>query len=446
MTDGALAGLNVLDFTHYIAGPYCTKLLADYGANVVKVEPPEGDGARRMGPFPGDAPHPEKSGLFLHLNTNKRGVVVNLKAPAAAGIVDRLAQWADIIVENYRPGVADRLGIGYARLRQINPALIYTSISNFGQTGPYRDYRGSEIVFYATGGEMHSTGLADREPLKLGGNVGLYQAGAVAATATLGAALAGAFAAAAADSAADAGSAADADESQPPGQHIDVSIMETQLGSVDRRQSALLAYQYTGELSHRPASGGSGGYPNAVYPCADGYFQINGSRMYFPRTIALLGHPPELAAPRWQDPAAQGDPAMQDEFESEYFLPWALERTRAAAWQAAQENRVLSGPINTMADLDVDPSFNSRGVFAETNHPAVGVLRQPGRPFIMNQSPWQLRRPAPLLGQHTGAVLAETGYTAAQIESLAAAGVIALAAAAADDNDNYNDNDKERPD
>lgn len=431
MTDGALAGLNVLDFTHYIAGPYCTKLLADYGANVIKVEPPGGDGARRIGPFPGDAPHPEKSGLFLHLNTNKRGIAVNLKAPEAADIVDRLARWADIVVENYRPGVADRLGIGYARLRRINPGLIYTSISNFGQTGPYRDYRGSEIVFYATGGEMHSTGLADREPLKLGGNVGLYQAGAVAAAATLGAALAGAFAVG-------IDAAADSDESYPPGQHpgqqIDVSIMETQLGSVDRRQSALLAYQYTGELSHRPASGGSGGYPNAVYPCADGYFQINGSRMYFPRTIALLGNPPELAAPRWQDPAAQGNPAMQDEFESEYFLPWALERTRAAAWQAAQENRVLSGPINTMADLDVDPSFNSRGVFVEADHPAVGALRQPGRPFIMEQSPWQLRRPAPLLGQHTGEALSEMGYAAAQIEALAAAGVIALAA------------DDERPD
>ena len=423
LSNGALAGLNVLDFTHYIAGPYCTKLLADYGATVVKVEPPAGDGARRLGPFPGDTPHPEKSGLFLHLNTNKRSLALNLKAqsPDAADLIARLAQWADIVVENYRPGVADRLDIGYTQLRQLNPALIYTSISNFGQTGPYRDYRGSEIVFYAMGGEMHSTGLADREPLKLGGNVGLYQAGAVAATATLGAVLAGAFA-----SYADDADGTDDNDGNPPGQQIDVSIMETQLGSVDRRQSALLAYQYTGELSHRPASGGSGGYPNAVYPCADGYFQINGSRMYFPRTISMLGNPPDLTTPRWQDPAAQGNPAMQDEFESEHFLPWTLERTRAAAWQAAQAHRVLSGPINTMADLDVDPSFNARGVFAETDHPAAGPLRQPGRPFMMDQSPWQLRRPAPLFGQHTAAILTELGYTPEQIDALAAAGAIIL--------------------
>ena len=414
MPVGALTGLKVLDFTHYVAGPYCTKLLADYGADVIKVERPhEGDGSRRMGPYPGDEPHPEKSAQFLHLNTNKRGIAVDLKQRGAANIVNRLASWADVVVESYRPGVADRLGIGYESLRSVNPSLVYTSISNFGQTGPYRDYRGSEVVFYGMGGEMHSTGLSDREPLKLGGNVGLYQAGAVAAVATMGAILAGSF-------------HTDAEQDVPIGQHIDVSILETQLGSVDRRQSALLAHQYTGELSHRPASGGSGGYPNAVYPCSDGYLQINGSRMYFPRAVALLGNPAELRADRWMEPSAQGDAEMQEEFETGYFLPWILERTRAEAWRAAQENRVLSGPINTMADLDVDPSFNSRGVFAEGDHPAAGPLRYPGRPFIMNASPWQLRRTAPLLGQHTAEVLREIGYSDAEIGTLHTDRVILL--------------------
>ena len=413
MPNGALTGLKVLDFTHYIAGPYCTKLLADYGADVIKVEPPSGDGARQIGPFPNDVPHTEQSGLFLHLNTNKRSIVINLKGDGADDLVCSLASWADVTVESFRPGVAERLGVGYKQLSPVNPRLIYTSISNFGQTGPYRDYKGSEIIFYGMGGEMHSTGLADREPLKLGGNVGLYQAGAVAAVAAMGAVLTGAF-------------ASDDELSDPVGQHIDVSILETQLGSVDRRQSALLAHQYTGELSHRPASGGSGGYPNAVYPTADGYLQINGSRMYWPRTVAMLGNPPELNTERWRDPAAQGDPDMQDEFESECFLPWILERTRAEAWQAAQENNVLSGPINTMADINADPSFNSRGVFAQADHPAVGRLRYPGRPFIMNQSPWQLRRAAPLLGEHSAEILAGLGYDDAGIAALVDSGVVGI--------------------
>lgn len=415
MQNGALTGLKVLDFTHFVAGPYCTKLLADYGAEVVKVESPNGDGARRIGPFPGDVADPEKSGLFLHLNTNKRGIVVDLKQSQSGDVVHRLAMWADIVVENFRPGVADRLGIGYGQLASINPGLVYTSISNFGQTGPYRDYQASEIVFYAMGGEMHSTGLADREPLKLGGNVGLYQAGAVAAVATMGATLNGMF-------------GLNAENEAPQGQHVDVSILETQLGSVDRRQSALLAHQYTGEISHRPASASSGGYPNAVYPCADGYLQMNGSRMYFPRAVSMLGNPPELTSERWKDPGSQRDAAMQEEFESEYLLPWTLERTRAEAWAAAQANRVLSGPINTMADIDADPSFNSRGVFAEHDHPVAGYLRYPGRPFIMNQSPWSMRRTAPMLGQHTFEVLSELDYGHEPIQELARSGAVVLSA------------------
>ena len=212
-----------------------------------------------------------------------------------------------------------------------------------------------------------------------------------------------------------------------------MSILETQLGSVDRRQSALLAYQYTGEISRRPAAAGSGGYPNAVYPCADGYFQINGSRMYFPRAVAMLGSPAGLAEPRWQDPAAQGDAGMQEEFEGEHFLPWLLERSRAEAWAAAQEHRVLSGPINTMADLDADPSFNGRGVFAEGEHPAAGALRYPGRPFLMGASPWRLRHTAPLLGEHSAEVLSELGYDADAIADFIAGGVIMPAPLRSDD-------------
>ncbi len=188
LTQSALSDIRVLDFTQYIAGPYCAKLLADYGAEVVKVERPgTGDGARCIGPFPNDTPHPEKSGTFLHLNTNKRSITLDLKTDEGRRIALDLAARSDAVVESFRPGTMEGFGLSYEALSTVNPSLVMTSISNFGQTGPYRDRRGSELIFYGMGGELYSTGVSEKEPLKLGGTVGLYQAGTIAAYATLGA-------------------------------------------------------------------------------------------------------------------------------------------------------------------------------------------------------------------------------------------------------------------
>ena len=404
MPDQALSDIKVLDFTHYIAGPYCAKLLADYGADILKIERPDvGDGARRLGPFPGDVPHPEKSGLFLHLNTNKRGVTLNLKTEAARNIVRELVKDVDVVVESFRPGTMARHGLDYDSLRAINPNLVITSISNFGQTGPYRDYRASEIIFYGMGGEMYSTGLEDREPIKLGGTVGLFQAGATAAVATIGALFA----------VGDKGT----------GQQVDVSILETQVGSIDRRMSMLIAYQYSGEISHRPPLGGSPGYPIGVYPCEDGYIQVWGGQEYFPRTVRMLGEPDVLKDPRWYTPEAQRDPYLQAEFE-EYFLAWTLDHSKADVWRLAQQSRVLSGPLNTMEEVANDPHFTEHDAFADIEHPVAGRLKYPGRPFIMNESPWQVRRPAPLLGQHNQEVLSQLGYSQDDIVQLRQQNVI----------------------
>ena len=398
--DGALADLRVLDFTHYIAGPYATKLLADYGADVLKVERPEsGDGARRIGPFPDDIPHPEKSGTFLHLNTNKRSITLNLKFPEAQEIVKRLVADVDIVVESFRPGQMASFKLDYESLRSINPQIVMTSISNFGQTGPYRDFRASDLIIYGMGGEMYSTGLEDREPLKLGEDVVLYQAGAIAATATMGAVF--------------------ADGSQ----HVDVSLMETQIGSIDRRMSMLLAYQYNGEISMRSATATAGGYPNGVFICLDGYVQIAGGRNYFERVVAMMGAPDVLLEERWYDHEAQYDAELEDEFNA-YFIPWCLERTKLEIWHVAQEAGVLSAPINAASDLVSDDAFQERGAFAEIDHPLSGNLLYPGRPFIMNESPWSIRSPAPLLGQHTDEVLRALGYAPCDIEALRQQGVI----------------------
>ncbi len=407
LTQLALSDITILDFTHYIAGPYCAKLLADYGAQVIKVERPgTGDPARRVGPFPNDVPHPEKSGTFLHLNTNKRSITLDLKTDEGRRIALDLARRADAAIESFRPGVMENFGLGYQTLAETNPALAMTSLSNFGQTGPYRDWRGSELIFYGMGGELYSTGVSEKEPLKLGGTVGLYQAGAIAAYATLAAIFA----------ARDSGR----------GQYVDISIMETQAGSIDRRMSMLLAYRYNGEITERAPLGeasGSGGYPSGVYPCADGFFQFTGGGNYFPRVLDMLGYPDELSGEEWLTPEAQADQDMQGLFDA-VFYPWLMDRTKSEIWERAQKSRVLSGPLNTMEDLHADPIFHQRGAFAEAEHPEARKLRYPGRPFIMGATPWSVRRPAPLLGQHTNEILAELGFSNSETRSLREGGIV----------------------
>ncbi|MAF51474.1 MAG: CoA transferase [SAR202 cluster bacterium] len=406
MAEMALSDVTVLDFTQNIAGPYSTKLLADYGADVIKVEQPgTGDGARGLGPFPGDVSHPEKSGTFLHLNTNKRGITLDLNTEEGRAAAIELARRSHVVVESFRPGTMESFGLGYGSLSAANPSLVVTSISNFGQTGPYRDWRASELILYGMGGELISTGIAEREPIKMGGTVGLYQAGTVAAYATL-AAVTGA-------------------RQRGAGEHVDISIMETQAGSIDRRLSLLLAYQYTDETTSREsldAASGTG-FPGGVYPCADGYVQITAGLVWFDRVVRMLGSPEGLLDPKWYTSEAQSDPELKEEFDG-YFYPWVLTRTKQEVWEAAQEFRVLSGPLNTMDDLMRDAFFQGRGAFAEIDHPEAGALTYPGRPVVLNATPWSVRRPAPRLGEHTDEVLAELGYAQAAIDRMKAKGVI----------------------
>ena len=403
MSEQALSDIRVLDFTHHVAGPYCTKLLADFGADVIKVERPgSGDVSRRLGPFLGDVPHPEKSGLFLHLNTSKRSLTLNLKTDAARKVARALVADVDIVVESFRPGTMSRFGLGYDDLKAINSALVMTSVSNFGQTGPYRDYQGSEIIFYGMGGEMGSTGLEDREPVKLGGNVGLYQTGSMAAVATMGALFAARY--------------------QDIGQHVDVSIMESQLGTQDRRTSSLVGYQYTGENNPRvPLS--TAGYPIGIYPCQDGYFDVLGGLVYFSRVVRMLGEPEFLKDPKWYTPTAQTDPDLKEEFEP-YFLAWCMEHTKKEIWEMGQAASVLCGPVNTMEDVANDPVLAERGSFSQLRHPEAGEVKITGRPFIMTETPWQVRRPPPLLGEHNEEVLGGLGYSKADVVRLKSEGVI----------------------
>ena len=402
MAEQALSGVRVLDLTWHIAGPYCTKLLADYGADVIKVERPgEGDPARKMGPFFKDEPHPEKSGLFLHLNTNKRGITLNLNSDWGKKVIKELVKDVDILVENFSPGVMARLGLEYEVLEKVNPRLVMTSISNFGQTGPYRDFKAADIVEYALGGPMYSTGIPEREPLKLANNVIQYQAGSCAAVATM-VALYGS-------------------EVTGAGEHVDISIMETQAGGIDRTPTMRITYQYTGDVNVRLPVGWA--FASGVFPCKDGYVDVLGGQIWFPKTAQMLGMPELMEHPRFPNLIEQARPEVAEEFLT-IFLPWLQERTKREVWEAAQAHQILSAPIYTTEELVADPHYNERGFFVEIDHPATGKVKCPGAPFKMLETPWQIRRPAPLLGQHNEEVYGKLGYASEELVKLRQQGVI----------------------
>ncbi|MBI4216779.1 MAG: CoA transferase [Chloroflexi bacterium] len=402
MAPQALSDVRVIDLTHYVAGPYCTKLLADYGADVIKVERPgTGDPARHIGPFYQDEPHPEKSLLFLHLNTNKRGITLNLKSKTGRRLLLGLVKDADLVVESFAPRVLPSLGLSYETLASVNPRVALVSISNFGQTGPYRDFKASEVVLYAMGGEMYSCGLPDREPVALGPHWIQFQVGSVAAVAAMGAFYGARY--------------------QGLGQQVDISMMEVQAGGTERRNQVLVGYQYSGMVEPRMAGTG-GGYPSQMYPCQDGYFFMIGGIPKWDRFAELM-QSEELKDPKWKNPAAQRDPDLQAEFEAIY-LTWLAEHTRVECWQAAQALGITCAPLNTVEDLLKDAHFKEREYWVELEHPATGKLTYPGAPFKMTETPWRARRAAPLLGEHNGEIYGSLGLAKEEMVRLREMGVI----------------------
>jgi crotonobetainyl-CoA:carnitine CoA-transferase CaiB-like acyl-CoA transferase len=375
-------------------------LFADFGADVIKIERPGGDVTRTMGPFKGGEPHPEKSGLFFYLNCNKRSVVLDLKTAAGKEALGALAKTADIVFESYAPGTLERLGIGYEWFRAIKPSLPVVSISNFGQDGPYRDYKLTDLTLYAFAGEMYSMGETDREPVKMAGTAALFESGSAVAVGAMGALF--------------------ASKRHGIGQHVDISLAETHFGGVDRRHATAIAFQFSGRKTIRVASHG-GGMPQGIYPCADGYVDFTNAGLRPDRIADMLGHPEWLNDPRYSDPVQRMNPAVIEEWNVN-FIVWCIERTKREIWAEARRARVMCGPMFTMEDLFTDESFRERGFWKSVNHDQFGEVTIPGRPLIMEKNGWEFRRAAPLLGQHTAAVLAEVGMDAAAI-SAASGGV-----------------------
>jgi crotonobetainyl-CoA:carnitine CoA-transferase CaiB-like acyl-CoA transferase len=294
-----------------------------------------------------------------------------------------------------------RLGLDYETLSNINPKLVMTSISNFGRTGPYRDFKAADIVEYALGGPMFATGLPEREPLKLFNNMVQYQAGACAAVATM--------------------TALFGSDMRGEGEQLDVSIMETQAAGIDRTPTFRIAYQYTGEVNGRLPT--TQGFATGTFPCKDGYVSISGGAIFFPKLAAMLDMPELLQHPVYSDLLEQAKPEVAEEFLA-ILLPWLLERTKREVWEAAQAQKMLSSPIYTAEDMLADPHYIERGFWVDIDHPQAGTITCPGAPLKMSETPWKVKSPAPMLGQHNREVLSEQGYSKEDVVMLRQLGVI----------------------
>jgi formyl-CoA transferase len=391
----ALDGIRVIDQTQVMAGPSCSMLLADMGADVIKVEPPEGEASRKQG----YEIAPGVSAAFVAINRNKRGITLDLKQPEGVAILRKLVATADVLVENYRPGVAKRLGVDYDTLAAINPRLIYCSISGFGQTGPYAPRGGYDLVAQAMSGIMSVTGHEGGAPVKVGIPITDLGAGLFATFGIL--------------------CALRARRVTGRGQLVDTSLFEAglALGVWEATE-----YWFTGRT---PQPMGTAHRMNAPYQAlraSDGYFTVGAANdKLWPLFCGVIGREELVQDPRFETVAlrVQHRPALLEELEKatvhEPRRHW-LERCEAAG--------IPAGPIYSVPEALADPHAQARGMVQEVPHPIAGRVKVLGNPVKMSATPPAMRRAAPLLGEDNAAVLGELGFGAAEIEALEAKGVI----------------------
>ena len=395
---GALEHLRVLEVGGGVSAAYATKLLADLGADVVKVEPPgTGDPARRRGPFAGGAPHPEKSGLFLYCNTNKRGITLDLREPRGQGVLARLAARADLLVHDVHPTEMAAHGLDYARLAAANPGLVMTSIAPFGLTGPWASHRGSDVVTWSAGGVSTlngQPGAPDLPPLKAFGDQSGFQGGLNAAVASLGS-LFGRLA-------------------TGRGEHLDVSVHECVASLLEL---TFEFWPYCGLVASR--LGAKPLQPLCFMECRDGWIFVCAVEEHqWKQFVEIMGNPEWAQMEIFDNRLLRGKnfDALQM-----FLQEWCREQSVAELYEAAQRRRVPFAPVSTMGDLVSSPHLRARGFFVTLGHPVAGSVTMPGAPYQLSTTPWRLRAPAPTLGQHTAQVLAEIGFDAAE---LARAGVV----------------------
>jgi crotonobetainyl-CoA:carnitine CoA-transferase CaiB-like acyl-CoA transferase len=395
---GPLAGIRVLDLTRALSGPFATMVLGDLGADVIKVEDVwHGDDTRRWGPpFQGD-----DAAYFLSVNRNKRGLAVNLKTPEGRDLARQLALASDIVMENFRPGTAARLGLGYDELARQNPRLIYASISGYGQTGPHAHLPGYDAVAQAVSGIMSVTGEPDGEPVRQGTSLADVGAGMWALIGIL--------------------AALHAREATGRGQLVDVSLVDGQVAWLSYVAGKYFA---TGVTPGRHGSAHENLVPYQVLPTADAPLMVAvGSDSIWRRFAEATGLA-ELA----DDPRYATNPDRVRHRDT--LIPritQALSTRGCAEWtEVLGQAGVPAGPVNTVPAALEDPQVIAREMVTEIEHPVAGSLKMLGSPIKLSAQPAAVRRPPPTLGQHTGEILAEAGFTPAQIAELRAAGVVKL--------------------
>lgn len=390
----ALTGLRVLDVTQVMAGPFCTMLLCDMGADVIKVEAPTGDPTRRMAGEEG-----LESQAFNAVNRGKRGIAVDLKTTQGSEILRRLATSADVLIENYRPGVMGRFGLDYQTLRAVNARLIYVSISGYGQTGPSAGKGGFDLVAQGVSGIMSVTGEPGRPPIKAGVPLTDLGASLFAATGILAALLHRAR--------------------SGHGQYIDTSLVEAGV--------ALSVWEAAAYFSGAgvPQPMGSAHRMMAPYQairCADGYITLGAANdRLFARLCEVVDHPEWISDPAFTDNTRR----VENRLALAARIETITENQPRAHWLALFErHEIPCGPINDYGEVLNDPHIRAREMVVETDHPILGRILTLGTPLKLSETPLTPGRPAPLLGQHTDDVLREAGYCQAEIEEFRAVGVV----------------------
>lgn len=392
-----LADIKVLDLSRVLAGPYCTMLLADLGAEVVKVERPgTGDDTRQWGPpFAGG-----ESTYFLSCNRNKKSVTLNLKSPKGRELAAALAEQSDVLVENLLPGTLDELGLGYEALKQINPRLIYCSISGFGQDGPYRERPGYDLLVQAMGGVMSITGEADGQPMKVGVAISDVTSGLYATVAIL-AALA-------------------ARERTGMGDRIDISLLDSTVSWLANVASAFLV---TGNTPKRYGNAHASIVPYQSFRTADGHIVVAvGNDGQWERFCRAIERPDLHADERFRtNPSRVQHRDMLIPILEQYLA------TRPAAYwlERLEQAEVPAAPVNTLDRVFTDPQVLARRMLLEVPHPTIGQLRMTGSPLKLQSTGERSVSAPPLLGQHTEEVLQERlGVSREEIETMKGAGVV----------------------